>query len=75
MLIMSQNLYRLIYFDGRGRAELIRLIFAVANKPYEDVRVHVKDWPDMKSGMFYSWRFSGNSMIKIDKSHNSLFCP
>jgi prostaglandin-H2 D-isomerase / glutathione transferase len=30
---------RLTYFNGRGRAELARLIFAAAGQPYEDVRV------------------------------------
>ena len=31
--------YKLTYFNLRARAELIRLIFAVADEKYEDVRV------------------------------------
>ncbi|OWA52271.1 putative Hematopoietic prostaglandin D synthase [Hypsibius exemplaris] len=40
--------YRLIYFDGRGRAELIRLIFAAAFQKFEDVRIDVAKWPEYK---------------------------
>ena len=35
--------YKLTYFDGRGRAEISRLIFAAAGVEYTDERV--KDWP------------------------------
>jgi len=31
--------YKIIYFDGRGRAEVMRLIFAVAGVDYTDERV------------------------------------
>lgn len=40
--------FKLTYFNGRGRAEISRLIFAVAGAPYEDIRI--KDWPNGKSG-------------------------
>nr|AYN44485.1 glutathione S-transferase S12/13 [Brachionus calyciflorus] len=35
--------YKLTYFNGRGRAELTRLIFAAAGAQFEDERV--ADWP------------------------------
>lgn len=35
--------YKLTYFNGRGRAELARLIFAAAGVPFEDERI--SDWP------------------------------
>jgi len=41
--------YRLIYFNSRGRAETIRLIFAAAGVDYEDVRVDKGQWAAMKS--------------------------
>jgi len=41
--------YKLIYFDGRGRAEAARLIFAQAGVNYEDSRVTHDSWPAMKS--------------------------
>jgi len=45
----SRNMsYKLTYFNGRGRAELSRLIFAQAGVQYEDVRVEHSDWPQLK---------------------------
>lgn len=42
--------YRLTYFNLRGRAEIPRLIFAVAGQEFEDVRIDGKnDWPSLKS--------------------------
>jgi len=35
---------RLFYFNGRGRAELARLVLAEAGIPYEDVRFEKADW-------------------------------
>ena len=43
--------YKLHYFNGRGRAELVRLIFAQAGVPYEDVRIELKKWPEIKPTM------------------------
>jgi len=40
--------YRLTYFNGRGRAELIRMIFAQAGVAYEDVRIERAEWPQLK---------------------------
>ncbi|CAJ0605916.1 unnamed protein product [Cylicocyclus nassatus] len=41
--------YRLTYFDGRGTAEIIRQIFAVAGEKFEDVRVIQQGWPKLKA--------------------------
>ena len=40
--------YKLYYFPGRGRAELIRWIFAQAGVQYEDVRKSGEDWAAFK---------------------------
>jgi len=40
--------YKLIYFNVRARAEIIRLIFAAAGVEYEDVRIERDQWPAMK---------------------------
>jgi len=37
--------YKLTYFDGRGRGEIIRLVFAAAGVEYQDIRVQRADWP------------------------------
>ena len=45
--------YRLIYFNLRGRAEVIRWIFAVAGVAYEDIRINsVEEWRMLKFGIF-----------------------
>jgi glutathione S-transferase len=45
---MTSTNYKLTYFNGRGRAELIRLVFAVAGVKYEDVRLEREQWPTIK---------------------------
>ena len=40
--------YKLTYFNLRARAEILRLIFAVADEKYEDVRVEDDKWPALK---------------------------
>ena len=36
--------YKIVYFDGRGRAEISRLILTASGTQFEDVRV--TDWPN-----------------------------
>ena len=40
--------YKLTYFNGRGRAELSRQIFALAGEEYEDYRLKEGEWPTLK---------------------------
>uniref|UniRef100_A0A915PCD4 Glutathione S-transferase 1 n=1 Tax=Setaria digitata TaxID=48799 RepID=A0A915PCD4_9BILA len=47
--ISEVETYKLTYFNYRGRAEVIRLLFAQANVSYEDVRISRKEWPALKS--------------------------
>lgn len=42
--------YKLYYFPIRGRAELIRFVFAQAGVQYEDVRVPQDEWGKFKPG-------------------------
>ena len=39
---------KLTYFNGRGRAELIRLILAQAGVQYEDHRIAKEEWGELK---------------------------
>jgi len=41
--------YKLVYFNGRGRAEPSRLIFEYAGVKYTDHRIEGADWPGLKS--------------------------
>ncbi|XP_004590684.1 hematopoietic prostaglandin D synthase [Ochotona princeps] len=41
--------YKLTYFNMRGRAEIIRYIFAYLDIKYEDRRIELTDWPEIKS--------------------------
>jgi glutathione S-transferase len=41
--------YKLYYFNGRGRAEIARLIFAAAGQKYEDIRWEHSEWPTHKA--------------------------
>ena len=45
--------YKLTYFDIRGRAEVIRFIFAQAGIKYEDVRITYDGWPALKPNTPY----------------------
>jgi len=40
--------YKLVYFNGRGRAEVSRQIFALAGEDYEDYRMKEGEWPTLK---------------------------
>ena len=40
--------YTLTYFDGRGRAEITRMIFAQGGVDYVDNRIQREDWPKLK---------------------------
>eukprot|EP00695_Tsukubamonas_globosa_P002233 TRINITY_DN3340_c0_g1_i1.p2 TRINITY_DN3340_c0_g1~~TRINITY_DN3340_c0_g1_i1.p2 ORF type:complete len:229 (-),score=128.73 TRINITY_DN3340_c0_g1_i1:157-771(-) len=41
--------YKLVYFNGKGRAELARLVFAAAGVQYEDQRITREELPEIKA--------------------------
>jgi len=43
--------YKLYYFDGRGRAEILRLLFAYQGVEYTDERIPRDKWPSFKASM------------------------
>ena len=47
--------YKLTYFNGRGRAEVSRLIFTVAGAEFTDERV--ANWPTGKEGKLFELYF------------------
>ncbi|OZC09069.1 hypothetical protein X798_03816 [Onchocerca flexuosa] len=52
--------YKLYYFDFMGRAEIIRLIFAQAEIPYEDIRIQREEWDSYKQNLVgeNEWEFA-----------------
>ncbi|CAF0759182.1 unnamed protein product, partial [Didymodactylos carnosus] len=46
---ITMTTYKLHYFNGRGRAEVIRLIFAQAGQKYEDIRIERANWDSIKN--------------------------
>ncbi len=50
----TNNEYRLIYFNHMGGIEPVRLLFALARVPYDDVRISHEEWtPEYKTSTFY----------------------
>ncbi|KAM9330506.1 hematopoietic prostaglandin D synthase-like [Gastrophryne carolinensis] len=55
-------IYKLIYFNFRGRGEIIRYIFAYKNTAYEDIRIEYSDWAAHKD----SYPFGKLPVLEID---------
>ena len=44
--------YELVYFNGRGLAEVSRLLFQAAGQQFVDTRIEMADWPKFKPGNY-----------------------
>ncbi len=43
--------YKLVYSEDRGKADIIKLLFAYVKQPYEDVQIKSSDWQAYKTFM------------------------
>ncbi|KAM7158797.1 hematopoietic prostaglandin D synthase isoform 1-T3 [Molossus nigricans] len=57
--------YKLTYFNMRGRAEIIRYIFAYLDIKYEDHRIELADWPEIKPTL----PFGKIPVLEVDGLH------
>uniref|UniRef100_A0A914PAC9 glutathione transferase n=1 Tax=Panagrolaimus davidi TaxID=227884 RepID=A0A914PAC9_9BILA len=59
---------KFVYFDGRGIAEPARLILHYANIDFEDVRVSIEEWQEMKTktktGKVPYLEFDGHTIVE-----------
>ena len=39
---------KLLYFDGRGRGEMIRIMLSYGGVEFEDKRIKMEEWPQVK---------------------------
>ena len=46
--------YTLYYFNGRGRAEILRMMFAAAGIQYNDKRFEFNEWDKYRNGKKFS---------------------
>lgn len=45
---MTARKYQLVYFYGRGKAEVLRYMLAYSGEPFEDCRLSLNDWKELK---------------------------
>merc|ERR1712227_843481 len=58
---------KLTYYDGRGNAEIIRLVLALAGKDYEDYRIKPEDMPALKPSLPYG-------QVTVLEYHGDTLC-
>merc|ERR1712154_711937 len=46
--VLEMKNMKLTYFNGRGRAEVARLILSIAGEVFEDDRIEFSDWEALK---------------------------
>ncbi len=62
-------MYKLTYFNVKARAEPIRLIFALKEIPYEDIRIDRANWPELKKSKS---RVSKKKLVSCQLSYLSI---
>ena len=63
------SIYKLHYFNMRGRAEVARFLFAISGQEYEDIRIEKDDWVNQKANM----PFHQIPVLEIVENEKSTF--
>ena len=56
----------LLYFDGYGRAEIIRIILNYGGIDFEDKRVSFEEWPQIKPSKQLPYLFQAEFIFTIN---------
>lgn len=56
--------YKLMYFEAKGRAEVFRLAFTIAEQMFEDKRFSIEEWYTVKPST-YTFLFSQVKLMQI----------
>ena len=48
--LCKMSSYKLVYFNGTGRAENTRMMFTLGGQKFEDVRISMDKWPSYRPG-------------------------
>lgn len=56
--------YKLMYFEAKGRAEVVRLAFTIAEQMFEDKRFSIEEWYTVKPST-YTFLFSQVKLMQI----------
>ena len=60
--------YKLMYFDGRGKAEVARLMFKLKQVEFKDIRITHEEWPKHKAGELDFFHFLGSEDAALKKA-------
>lgn len=55
--------YKIHYFNLKGRAELARLILSQAGVEFEDVRFERSEWPALKASKYHSMQINMKTVL------------
>lgn len=61
--------FRLISPEGKGQAEIIRLLFVSVDEPFEDQRVNEEEWDELRDNKYYSIPYSALPLVTKCDQH------